>query len=206
MGQSVGQSVLRANPLRRLYDWVLSFAETPYGPWALFLVAFAESSFFPIPPDVLLIALSVARPSRSFVFAGISTIGSILGAAFGYLLGFQFYELAGHPIIRFYGVEQRYLQVQALYQHYDALAVAVAGFTPIPYKVFTIAAGAFHISFVNFILASIFSRGARFVLVAGLIWWLGPEIKRFIDRYFNLLTVAFVILLAGGFVIVKYVI
>lgn len=206
MGQSVGQSVLRANPLRKLYDWVLSFAEKPYGAWALFLVAFAESSFFPIPPDVLLIALSVAKPSRSFFFAGLSTLGSVLGAALGYLLGFQFYQLAGHPIIRFYGVEQRYLQVQALYQHYDALAVAVAGFTPIPYKVFTIAAGAFHINFLTFMLASILSRGARFVLVGGLIWWVGPEIKRFIDRYFNLLTIAFVILLAGGFVIVKYVI
>lgn len=206
MGQTAGLSVLRGNPLRRLYDWVLSLAEKPYGAWALFLVAFAESSFFPIPPDVLLIALAVGRPARSFVFAGISTLGSVLGAAFGYLLGFQFYELAGRPIIQFYGVEQRYLQVQALYQHYDALAVAVAGFTPIPYKVFTIAAGAFHINFVTFILASIVSRGARFVLVGGLIWWLGPDIKRVIDRYFNLLTIVFVILLAGGFVLVKYVI
>lgn len=206
MEQSVRQGIFRTNPLRRLYDWVLSFAEKPYGAWALFLVAFAESSFFPIPPDVLLIALSVAKPSRSFVFAGISTLGSILGAAFGYLIGAQFYEVAGRPIIQFYGVEQRYLQVQALYQHYDALAVAVAGFTPIPYKVFTIAAGAFHINFLTFILASIASRGARFMLVGGLIWWLGPEIKRFIDHYFNLLTIVFVILLAGGFVLVKYVI
>ena len=206
MEQSVQQAVVGWNILRRLYDWVLSFADRPHGAWALFLVAFAESSFFPIPPDVLLIALAVGSPSRSFVFAGISTLGSVLGAALGYLLGLQFYELAGHPIIQFYGVEQRYLQVQALYQHYDALAVAIAGFTPIPYKVFTIAAGAFRINFVTFMLASVFSRGARFVLVAGLIWWLGPEIKRFIDRYFNLLTVAFVILLVGGFVIVKYVI
>ena len=206
MGQIAGQSLLRENPLRRIYQWVLSFAEKPHGTWALFWVAFAESSFFPIPPDVLLIALSVGKPARSFFFAAVSTLGSVLGACVGYLIGLQFYELAGRPIIQFYGVEQRYLQVQTLYQHYDALAVAVAGFTPIPYKVFTIAAGAFHIDFPTFILASILSRGARFALVGGLIWWMGPQIKRFIDRYFNLLTIVFVILLAGGFVIVKYVI
>jgi membrane protein YqaA with SNARE-associated domain len=206
MEQSIEQGAVGWNLLRRLYDWVLSFADKPHGPWALFLVAFAESSFFPIPPDVLLIALAVGKPARSVVCAGVSTLGSILGAVLGYLIGLQFYEFAGHPIIQFYGVEQRYLQVQALYQHYDALAVAIAGFTPIPYKVFTIAAGAFHINFATFMLASILSRGARFFLVGGLIWWLGPGIQRFIDRYFNLLTILFVLLLAGGFVIMKYVI
>jgi membrane protein YqaA with SNARE-associated domain len=124
----------------------------------------------------------------------------------GYLLGYQFYELIGARIIEFYGVEDRYEQVGDLYRRWDAIAVGIAGFTPIPYKVFTIAAGAFSINFVTFMLASLVSRGARFFLVGGLVRWLGPGIKRFIERYFNLLTVVFVILLVGGFILMKYVI
>ncbi|UCF36893.1 MAG: DedA family protein, partial [Acidobacteriota bacterium] len=194
---------MKGNIVRRMYDWVLSFAESPYGPWALFLIAFAESSFFPIPPDVLLIALCIGVPLRSFRFAAISTVGSVLGAAVGYLLGLEFYEVIGSRIIEFYSAADRYAQVKALYEQYDAIAVGIAGFTPIPYKVFTIAAGAFQINFVTFMVASLVSRGARFFLVAGLIRWLGPGIKTYIDRYFNLLTVVFVILLIGGFLIVK---
>lgn len=192
--------------LRRLYDWVIAFAEKPYGPWALFILALAESSFFPVPPDVLLIALCVGAPRKSFLFASLCTAGSVIGAAFGYLIGLEFYELLGRPIIDFYSAEERYLQVRDLYHNWDALAVGIAGFSPIPYKVFTIAAGAFQINFFTFMLASVVSRGARFFLVAGLIYWLGPEIKTFVDRYFNLLTVVFVILLVGGFVLIKYVI
>jgi membrane protein YqaA with SNARE-associated domain len=189
-----------------LYDWVLSFADSPYGTWALFFVALAESSFFPIPPDVLLLALSIGAPARAFWFATVCTLGSVVGAAFGYLLGMEFYELLGRPIIEFYSAEDRYQQVKELYNQWDAIAVAVAGFTPIPYKVFTIAAGAFKINFPTFIGASLVSRAARFFLIGGLIWWLGPGIKHFIDRYFNWLTLLFIILLIGGFVFVKYVI
>jgi membrane protein YqaA with SNARE-associated domain len=130
----------------------------------------------------------------------------VLGAALGYLIGLQFYELIGRPIIDLYGAQASYQTVRDLYQQWDAIAVGVAGFTPIPYKVFTIAAGAFEINFGTFILASLVSRAGRFFLVGGLIWWLGPGIKRVIDRYFNLLTILFAILLVGGFVIVKYVI
>jgi membrane protein YqaA with SNARE-associated domain len=197
---------MRINYLRRLYDWVLSFSESTYGTLALFLVAFAESSFFPIPPDVLLLALAVGSPHRALWFALVSTAGSVLGAAVGYFLGLEFYELIGRRIIDIYGAQERYGQVAELYGEWDAIAVAVAGFTPIPYKVFTIAAGAFKINFLTFMLASLLSRGARFFLVGALIRWLGPGIKRLIDRYFNLLTVVFVILLFGGFVIIKYVI
>jgi membrane protein YqaA with SNARE-associated domain len=197
---------MRVNVIRRLYDWVLSFAESPYGTLALFTIAVAESSFFPIPPDVLLLALAVGAPHRALWFALVTTLGSVLGAAIGYFLGLEFYELVGKRIIDFYGAQDRYSQVAQLYRDWDAIAVAVAGFTPIPYKVFTIAAGAFEINFGTFMLTSLLSRGARFFLVGGLIRWLGPGIKRFIDRYFNILTVAFVILLVGGFVIIKYVI
>jgi membrane protein YqaA with SNARE-associated domain len=192
--------------LRKLYDWVLAFAETPQGTWALFLLAVAESSFFPIPPDVLLMALAVAAPSRAFRFAAICSAGSVLGGVVGYLLGLKFYELLGRPIIEFYSAGDAYQRVQQLYRDWDAIAVAVAGFTPIPYKVFTIAAGVFEINFTTFLLASIVSRSARFFLISGLIWWLGPRIRAFIERYFNLLTVVFAVLLVGGFILLKYVI
>ena len=192
--------------LRRLYDWVLSLGQSPYGAWSLFLLAVAESSFFPIPPDVLLIALALGAPRRAFWFSAICSFGSILGGILGYLIGLQFYELVGQPIIEWYSVQELYEKAQALYQKWDALALAIAGFTPIPYKVFTIAAGAFKVNFATFVLVSIFSRGARFFLLGGLIWWCGPAVQKFIDRYFNLLTVIFVILLLGGFVLLRYII
>ena len=190
--------------LRAIYDWVLGFAERPEGDRALFLIAFAEASFFPIPPDMLLIPLAVGAPGKALRFAAVCTVGSVLGAMLGYLLGLQFYEVLGRRIIEFYGAQDGYQQTRELYQNWDAIAVAVAGFTPIPYKVFTIAAGVFHINFLTFLLASLLSRGARFFLVGGLILWFGPEIKRFMDRYFNLLTVVFGVLMIGGFLILKY--
>ena len=190
--------------LRAIYDWVLGFAERPEGERALFLIAFAEASFFPIPPDMLLIPLAVGAPGKALRFASVCTVGSVLGAMLGYLLGLQFYEVLGRRIIEFYGAQDGYQQTRELYQNWDAIVVAVAGFTPIPYKVFTIAAGVFHINFLTFLLASLLSRGARFFLVGGLILWFGPEIKRFMDRYFNLLTVVFGVLMIGGFLILKY--
>jgi membrane protein YqaA with SNARE-associated domain len=189
--------------LRRLYDWVLHWAETPYGSWALFLLAFSESSFFPIPPDVLLIALAVAVPKRSLTFALISSIGSVLGGCFGYLIGWQFMQGVGEKIIAFYGLADKIDYIGALYRTYDAWAIGIAGFTPIPYKVFTIAAGMFQINFGVFVLASLFSRSARFFIVGGLIYVFGPRIQRFIDRYFNVLAVAFTVLLIGSFVVLK---
>jgi membrane protein YqaA with SNARE-associated domain len=190
--------------LRRLYDWVLHWAATPYGTVALFLLAFAESSFFPIPPDVLLIALCVARPQRSLRFALICAIGSILGGCLGYLIGWQFMAQVGHRIVAFYGLSDKVAYIETLYNTYDAWAVGIAGFTPIPYKVFTIAAGMFKINFTVFILASSVSRSARFFLVGGLIYMFGPRIQRFIDRYFDLLAVTFTVLLVGSFVLLKY--
>jgi membrane protein YqaA with SNARE-associated domain len=192
--------------LRKLYDWVLHWAETPYGSWALFLLAFTESSFFPIPPDVLLIALAVAIPKRSFRYALICSAGSVLGGCLGYLIGWQFMAGIGERIIAFYGLTQKIDYIQGLYIAHDAWAIGIAGFTPIPYKVFTISAGAFHINFMVFVIASVVSRSARFFLVGGLIYIFGPKIQAFIDKYFDLLAVAFTVLLVAGFVVIKFVI
>lgn len=190
--------------LRRLYDWVLHWAETPYGAWALFLLAFCESSFFPIPPDVLLIALAVAIPRKSFKYALVCSAGSVIGGCFGYLIGWQFMASVGDRIIGFYGLSSKVAYIAALYNQYDAWAVGIAGFTPIPYKVFTIAAGFFKINFSVFVLASLVSRSARFFLVGGLIYVFGPKIQGFIEKYFNILAIAFTVLLVLGFVVVKY--
>ena len=153
--------------LRRLYNWVLHWAETPYGVWALFLLAFCESSFFPIPPDILLIALAVSIPKKSFRYALICSAGSVLGGCFGYLIGWQFMSGIGEHIINFYGLADKFEYIRTLYTRYDAWAIGIAGFTPIPYKVFTISAGAFNINFSVFVIASVISRSARFF------WWEG---------------------------------
>lgn len=191
--------------LKKLYHWVLHWSETPYGIWALFILAFSESSFFPLPPDVLLIALAVGKPEKSMKFAAVCTLGSVLGGMLGYLIGWQFMAAVGEKIVEFYGLTDKVDYIEVLYNRYDAWAVGIAGFTPIPYKVFTIAAGAFKISFVVFIVASTVSRSARFFLVGGLIYFFGPGIQAFIDKYFNLLAVVFTVLLVGSFVFLKYI-
>jgi len=192
--------------LKSLYDWVLSWAESPYGTLALFLLAFAESSFFPIPPDVLLIALAISKSRRSFYYGFICLIGSISGGMLGYFLGWQLMEAVGKPILNFYGVMDKFEYIGNLYRQYDAWAVGIAGFTPIPYKVFTISAGAFRINFVVFLIASAIGRGGRFFIVSGLIYIFGAKIKSFIDKYFNILSIILVILLIFGFVVIKFII
>ncbi len=187
-----------------LKSWVENFADKPYAGFALFIIAFAESSFFPIPPDVLLIAIALLKPNLSFRYALICSIGSVLGGMFGYLIGFQFYEFIGKKIIEFYHLQQQYDAVKIMYDKNAFVAIAIAGFTPIPYKVFTIAAGAFQVSFTTLVIASALSRSARFFIVGGLIYFLGPRVKTFIDKYFDWLTIAFVILLILGFVLIKY--
>lgn len=190
--------------LKRLYDWVLHWANTPYGTPALFLIAFAESSFFPIPPDILLIALCLSIPQRAFRFALVCTIGSVLGGAFGYLLGWHFWDIAKGILFNYIDPEG-FEKVRGYFIQYEAWAVGIAGFTPVPYKVFTIAAGFFRADFVVFIIASVLSRGARFFIVAALLYKFGPPIRTFIDRYFNLLTIVFMALLIGGFILIRYV-
>jgi membrane protein YqaA with SNARE-associated domain len=190
--------------IRRLYDWVLSWGQSPHAPYALLVLAFCESSFFPIPPDVLLMALAISIPTRSFYYALVSSIGSVLGGAFGYLIGYQFMDLIGFRIINFYHLTEQYNYVGQIYNKYNAIAVGIAGFTPVPYKIFTIAAGAFKINFWIFLLASIVSRSARFFLVGTLIYLYGESIREFIEKYLNLLTIIFVLLLLGGFILLKW--
>ncbi|WP_337866480.1 YqaA family protein [Ignavibacterium sp.] len=201
--------------LRKLYDWVLHWAETPYGPIALFLLAFAESSFFPIPPDALLIALVLGSIQKAFRFALNCTVASVLGALLGYTIGHFLWwtpsnEFTSIALFFFNNVpgftEKLFFDVQKMYDQYDFWIVFTAGFTPIPYKVITISSGAFNIDLFMFIIASVISRGARFFLVAFLIWKFGPQIRNFIDKYFNWLAVAFTVLLIGGFVVIKYAI
>ena len=189
--------------LRKLYDWVLHWAETPYGAPALFLVAFAESSFLPIPPDVLLIALGLSLPRKAFRYALICTAGSVLGGILGYLLGWQFWELAKGILFNCVNPES-FETVRNYFIQYEGWAVAIAGFTPIPYKVFTLTAGFLRADFRIFLLASTLSRAARFFLVALLIYKFGPSIRIFIEKYFNILTVLFAVLLIGGFILLKY--
>lgn len=190
--------------LPRIYDWILHWAETPHSRWALFLLALCESSFFPVPPDLLLIPLCVAVPRKSFIYSLVCSLGSIIGGCIGYLIGWQFMDTIGGSIIDFYGFHDKYQHIQSLYMSYDAWAIGIAGFTPVPYKVFTITAGAFRINFAVFFIASSISRSARFFLVGGLIYTFGSGIQSFIERYFNTLAVIFTILLVLGFVLLKY--
>lgn len=199
--------------IKRLYNWVLKWAETPYGVLALFILAFIESIFFPVPPDVLLIALCLGSTQKSFRFALICTIGSASGAFIGYAIGyyawmsangdftafanFFFNNIPGFSVSLFNDIKQLFIE-------WDFWVVFTAGFTPVPYKVFTISAGVFDINLLMFFTASLISRGARFFIIAFLIWKFGPSIKRFIDKYFNLLAIAFTILLVGGFVMIKF--
>lgn len=189
--------------VRRLYDWVLGWAHRPGGTVALFGLAFAESSFFPIPPDVLLMALALSRPRRSMWYASVCTVGSVLGGIAGYYIGLFLFEQVGRPVLEFYGVMSQFERVGQLYRENLVIALGTAGFTPVPYKVFTIAGGAFQVPIGPFIVVSLVSRGARFFLVAGLFFFFGPPIKSFIEHYFNLLTIVFMVLLIGGFVVVR---
>ncbi|GBC78655.1 hypothetical protein HRbin08_02151 [bacterium HR08] len=189
---------LRAG-LRRLYDWTLRLAETPQAVLALFAIAFVESSFFPIPPDALLIAMVVATPRRFARYAAVCTLGSVLGGMFGYLIGYAFMETLGWRIIDFYNARALWGAFQAKYQAYGLIFLAIAAFTPIPYKVATIASGATQIDFLAFSFVSALGRGARFFLVAGLLRLFGEPIRAFIERYFDALSLLFVLLLIVGF-------
>ena len=200
------------NYLRRLYDWILHWAETKYGIPALFLLALAESSFFPIPPDVLLIPLALGARSKAIRFALVCSVASIVGGMVGYGIGYfawwtgpQAYSAVAlfffNHIPGF--TEQVFQNIQEKYEIYNFLIVFTAGFTPIPFKIITISAGAFSVNFPMFLLASTVSRSARFFMVALLIRQFGEPITAFIDKYFNLLSIIFTILLIGGFLVLK---
>lgn len=193
------------NPLRRLYDWMLSFADKPSGPRALAAITFAESSFFPIPPDPLLLALCLGAPKKALRFAAICTVASVLGGIAGYLLGLLFWEALNGVFFTYVpGVNpETFGAVQELYQRWDFWAVFLAGLTPLPYKVFTLSAGVFQVSFPVFVLASVLSRGLRFFALAGLVYYYGEPIRGFIDRHFGRLTWVFGLLLVLGFLALR---
>ena len=172
--------------LERLRAWTLRWAEDPRAGWALFGVAFAESSFFPVPPDLLLVALGLALPSRALRCAWIATLGSVLGGMAGYAMGAAFMSSLGEALLRWGHLEW--------YQRYDLLAVTVAGFTPIPYKVFTLGAGACGLNFLGFGLASLVGRGVRFFLEGALLWRFGPLGRRLVERYLGIITLGVVAL------------
>lgn len=201
--QSPPEKVEKVGWIRQIYDRCLLWVQSPTGVWALFFIAVAESSFFPIPPDIFLMVLCIAVPRKAFRYAAICSVGSVLGGMLGYGLGMGFMDTIGVKILEWYGLHDKYEVVKSLYQQYDALAVGAAGFTPLPYKLFTITAGAFKINFLTFVLISILSRSARFFLVAGFIYKFGAPVRHFIERYFNLLTIAFFVLLVGGFLVIK---
>lgn len=193
------------NPLKRLYRWVLSWAEHPGGTWALFGIAFAESSFFPVPPDVLQIALSVGRPRRSFWFAAVSCVGSVLGGILGYYIGYALFESIGRPIIAGYGLEAAFQQVGLYYQRNAFLYIFLAALTPIPFKVFTIAAGVYHeqVSLAVLVAASAAGRPLRFMLVATLLFFFGERVKSLIEKYFDWLALLLGIGVVAGFLAIK---
>ena len=193
----------KKNIVRKIYDWVLGWAETPYGIPALVLLSFAESSFFPIPPDVLLIALALAIPKKSFKYAFYAALASVIGGILGYAIGLWGYQWIGQDIVAFYNGEAVMDKIQLLYSEYGFWGILTAAITPIPYKIFTIASGMFKFDFSQFLLASVLGRSIRFFAVGALIWKFGPPIKSYIDKYFNLLAILFVILLIGGFLLIS---
>lgn len=189
--------------VRRLYNWMLSWAESPWGGLALFIFAMCESIFFPVPPDVLLMALCIGMPKKSFKYALLCTAGSVFGAIIGFGLGAFAWDLVDSWFIPTIFSEEAFNNVADLYAKWNFWLVFTAGFTPLPYKLITISAGVCLGlgDFGIFVLASLISRGLRFFLVASLIWKFGAPIKQFIDKYFNLCAIAFTVLLVGGFLL-----
>ena len=190
--------------LRFLYDRTLAWAGHRHALWVLAIVAFVESSVFPIPPDVLIIPMVLAARDKAWRIAAVATLASVLGGLLGYAIGAGLYEGVGRPILDFYGYVDKFEAFQARYNEWGAWIVAGAGFTPFPYKVTTIASGVTNLDLTVFTIASVLSRGARFALEVGLLWWFGPPIRIFIERNLPALTVLFFVLLFGGFVVARY--
>lgn len=190
--------------IRRLYNWTIQWAKTKKAPYALFGIAFIESSFFPIPPDVLLIAMVVADRKKWFRNAFICTLGSVIGALFGYLIGKVFFEIIGKLIVDTYNLQATVELISRKYQENAFMTIFTAAFTPIPYKAITITAGLFNISLLTLIIASVIGRAGRFFLVAGSLRVFGKKISDSIEKYFDLFSIIFAALLVGGFLFLKY--
>ena len=190
---------------RKLYDWTLSKASKKSATWFLGIISFAESSFFPIPPDVILIPMVLAKKTKAFFYALVCTLSSVLGGVFGYIIGLVLFNSIGILLINIYHLDGQVAQFKNYYNSYGAWIVIFAGFSPFPFKVITIASGLFQLNFIIFIICAFFSRGARFYLVSILLYFFGDSIKILIDKYFNFLTILFFALLISGFLIFKII-
>ena len=191
--------------LRRFYDWTMGLAGHRHALWALAAVAFIESSVFPVPPDILIIPMILAARERAWRIAAVATVASVIGGFLGYVIGSVLFETVGRPLLEFYGNIESFGEFQALYQEWGVWIVAGAGFTPFPYKVITIASGVADLDLAVFTVASVVSRGARFFLVAALLWRFGPPIRVFIEKYLPHLAWLFFAMLLGGFLAIRYV-
>ncbi len=189
--------------LRNLYIRVMVLASSPNAAWWLAVIAFAEASFFPIPPDALLVPMALARPRSAWRYAAICTAASVVGGALGYLIGFALFDQLAQPILQMYGYGAAYAAFQAKFQEYGLWIILIKGLTPIPYKIVTIAAGAARFDFISFMLASALTRGARFFIVATLLHFFGDSVRLFIERRLTLLTSVFAIAVVGGFLALK---
>ncbi|HEX2150751.1 MAG TPA: YqaA family protein [Stellaceae bacterium] len=190
--------------LQRLYARTLEIASGPHALAAMLVISFAESSFFPIPPDVLLIPMMLARPSQAWRLAALCTISSVAGGVFGYAIGYFAYETVGRPVLEFYNAMQHYDTLKVGFNEWGLWIVVIGGFTPVPYKLVTIASGVAQFDLLSFIAASIASRGGRFFLLAALLWWFGDFAREFIERRLALVTTVFAVLLVAGFVVLRY--
>lgn len=190
--------------IRRLYDWTMSLAGDRHAMWALAVVAFVESSVFPIPPDVLMIPMVLAAREKAFRIAALATLASVIGGCLGYAIGYGFMDTVGMPILEFYGKAQAFDQLAARFNDYGGWAVLIAGVTPFPYKVITIFSGATHLDLWLFLGVSVLARALRFFVVAALLWKFGAPIRAFIERWLGPLFIAFVVLLIGGFYVLRY--
>jgi membrane protein YqaA with SNARE-associated domain len=192
--------------LRRLYDWTMRLAAGRHAGAGLAAVAFVESSFFPIPPDLLLIPMVLADRAKAWRYAVIATVASVVGGMLGYAIGAFLFDQIATPLLQFYGYEDQFRRFASWYNDWGAWIVFAAGVTPFPYKVITIASGATGLNFAVFMLASVVSRGLRFFIVAGLLYWVGPPIRDFIERRLGLVFTVFMVLLIGGFVVARYLV
>ncbi|MDA0229247.1 MAG: DedA family protein [Proteobacteria bacterium] len=189
--------------LRKLYDWVMALAGKRHAIWWLAGVSFAESAFFPIPPDILLVPMVLANRRRAWRIAGVCTLASVLGGLLGYAIGFWLFEAVGQPLLEFYGSEEKFSQFQDYYNEWGGWIVGAGGFTPLPYKVITIASGVTRLDIGIFILASVVSRGLRFYIEAALLWRFGEPVREFIERHLGKLALLFFVMLVGAFLLVK---
>ncbi len=190
--------------LKGIYDWTMRLAEHRHAGSSLFAVSFIESSFFPIPPDVMLVPMVLAKRAKAWAYAAIATVGSVIGGFFGYAIGYFLFEQVARPLLSFYGYLDKFSTFASQYNDYGAWIVLFAGITPFPYKVITIASGATGLNLVVFAVASLIARGFRFYIVAGLLYWFGPPIRAFIEKRLGLVLSVFLILLFGGFLAIKF--